>query len=247
MRTTTSPPPATPRAGGGAARRFTLLCAALLCACIALPASAQNAAAIAKGRRIAMQGTPAGVSPCSSCHGANGEGAAAFPRLAAAGGAYLQAQLDAFANGSRQNAVMQPFAQKLAPDERAAVAAYFASLPAPVARADAPDATPTQAGAWLATRGRWSDRVPACAQCHGPGGSGVGASFPPLSGQSAAYLLAQLQAFQAGTRPPGPLGLMQSVASKLSAADIDAVSSYYAGLAAAATQAAASAPKEQRP
>lgn len=249
MRTTkaSSPSPGTPGVDGETVRRFALRCAVLAFAAAALPALAQDGAAIAKGRRIAEQGTAAGVAPCTSCHGAHGEGAAAFPRLAAAGQAYLRAQLDAFADGSRRSPVMQPFAQKLSPDERAAVATYFASLPAPVSPADTAQATPAQAGAWLATRGRWSDHLPACSQCHGPGGSGVGTSFPPLAGQSVAYLLAQLQAFRAGTRPPGPLGLMQAVAGKLSEADMNAVSAYYAGLAAAGAQAAASAPKEQRP
>lgn len=102
---------------------------------------------------------------------------------------------------------------------------------------------PDDRGAWLATRGRWRDQVPGCTQCHGPGGSGVGASFPPLAGLPAAYILAELQAFKAGTRPAGPLGLMQVVARRLSEADMEAVSSYYAALGTAApAQAAASAP-----
>ena len=76
--------------------------------------------------------------------------------------------------------------------------------------------------------------MPACAQCHGPGGTGVGEDFPPLAGQPAAYLAEQLRAWQSGGRHPGPLGLMETIARKLSAADIQAVSDYYAGLAGAA-------------
>lgn len=44
----------------------------------------------------------------------------AFPRLAGTGQAYLQGQLDAFGNGSRKNAIMQPIAKNLTPTERQA-------------------------------------------------------------------------------------------------------------------------------
>lgn len=215
---------------------------ALVSAAFAQPSAAQSGAGAA-GQQIAAQGTAAGVPACASCHGARGEGAAAFPRLAGTGQAYLREQLDAFADGSRKSAVMQPFAQKLSAQERAAVAAYYSALPPPFTAQDPSSVAPDDRGAWLATRGRWRDHVPGCAQCHGPGGSGVGASFPPLAGLPAAYLLAELQAFKAGTRPAGPLGLMQAVARKLSQADMEAVSSYYAGLGSAApAQAAASPP-----
>jgi len=214
-------------------------------AAFAQPSAAQPGAA-AGGQQIAAQGTAAGVPACASCHGARGEGAAAFPRLAGTGQGYLREQLDAFADGSRQSAVMQPFAQKLSPQERAAVAAYYSALPPPFTAQDPPTVAPGDRGAWLATRGRWRDQVPGCAQCHGPGGSGVGASFPPLAGLPAAYVLAQLQAFKDGTRPGGPLGLMEMVARKLGQADMEAVASYYAALGAAPAQAAASAPQGGR-
>lgn len=207
----------------------------------AQPPAAQSGAGAA-GQQIAAGGTAAGVPACASCHGARGEGAAAFPRLAGTGAAYLRQQLDAFADGSRNSAVMQPFAQKLSPQERAAVAAYYSGLPPPFRAQDPSSVAPDDRGAWLATRGRWRDQVPGCAQCHGPGGSGVGASFPPLAGLPAAYILAELQSFKAGTRPAGPLGLMQVVARRLSQADMQAVSSYYAGLGAAAPARAAASP-----
>lgn len=208
----------------------------------AQPPAAQSGAAGA-GRQIAAQGTASGVSACAGCHGARGEGASpAVPRLAGAGQAYLRRQLDAFADGSRKSAVMQPLAQKLSPQERAAVAAYYSAVPPPFRAQDPSSVAPDDRGAWLATRGRWRDRVPGCAQCHGPGGSGVGASFPPLAGLPAAYILAQLQAFKAGTRPAGPLGLMQVVARRLSEADMEAVSSYYAALGTAAPAQAAVSP-----
>ena len=51
----------------------------------------------------------------------------------------------------------------------------------------------------------------------------------------------QLRAWRQGQRPPGPLGLMPAVATRLTDAEIDAVSAYYAGLPQAAEQLAAQA------
>lgn len=192
---------------------------------------------------LAAKGNAQGAAACASCHGAKGEGAGTFPRLAGTGEAYLLAQLQAFASGDRPSPVMQPIAKALSPQEQAAVARHYAALPAPLRAADAAQPKAADTGAWLATRGRWSDDVPACAQCHGPGGNGVGSHFPPLAGLPAAYIADQLQAWKAGKRPPGPLGLMELVARKLSDAEVQAVSSYYAGLVAAP---AAAAGTEQR-
>ena len=94
----------------------------------------------------------------------------------------------------------------------------------------APNSAPVSAGpgALLALDGRWSAKLPACVACHGPGGMGVGTSFPPLAGQPAPYLAAQLEAWQQSKRQPGPLGLMQAVARRLSPSDIVAVSRWFA-------------------
>ena len=185
------------------------------------------------GARIASAGTPDGATACASCHGPRGEGMGAFPHLAGSGASYLREQLEAFASGKRKNPIMQPIAQALSPEQRAQVTGYYAGLPPAVAATDREARSRSDTGAWLATRGRWEDGLPACAQCHGPGGIGVGASFPPLAGQPAAYLAEQLKAWQTGARPPGPLGLMEGIARKLKDGDIQAVSDYYAGLPAA--------------
>ncbi|WP_051236423.1 c-type cytochrome [Ottowia thiooxydans] len=196
------------------------------------PALAQQAT-VPQGRQITTQSTPPGVAACIACHGAQGEGSAAFPRLAGTGQAYLQRQLDAFADGSRKNAIMQPLVEKLSSTERTALAVYYSQLKPPFLADDMASPTPDNTGAWLATRGRWADQLPACAQCHGYGGSGVGTQFPPLVGLPVAYITEQLQAWKSGTRTPGPLGLMSAVAEKLSNNDVDAVAVYYAGLTAA--------------
>ncbi|HEY1589314.1 MAG TPA: c-type cytochrome, partial [Rhodanobacter sp.] len=83
-------------------------------------------------------------------------------------------------------------------------------------------------GSVLAMRGRWDKQVPACGQCHGPAGVGVGAHFPPLAGQPAAYIEAQLKAWQQGTRHNDPLQLMQHLSAALDAQDIEAVAAWFA-------------------
>ena len=201
-----------------------------LAAAMGAPAFAQKSSSD-PGRQTATQSAPKSVAACISCHGAQGEGIATFPRLAGTGQAYLQAQLDAFGNGSRKNTIMQPVAQQLTAAERTEVAQYFSQLPAPFLATDPAQPLPADGGAWLATRGRWSDNVPACVQCHGPGGRGVGAQFPPLAGLPAAYITEQLQAWKAGSRPAGPLALMTGIAQQLTEADMTAVAAYYANLA----------------
>ena len=239
-----------------ATRGATALTMTIAFTALGVPAAhAQQTASAPLGRTIATQGTANGVPACISCHGANGEGnaAAGFPRLAGLSAGYFEAQLAAFADGSRENGVMQPLAKNLSADERHAVAQYFSGLPAPqgIRTQDPSDVTPADSGAWLATRGRWQQDLPACVQCHGPGGAGVGTTFPPLAGQPAAYIEAQLNAWKNGKRPPGPLALMPAVASKLNDADIHAVALYYAqqpqaeaNVAVGASQTPAQAPAQ---
>ncbi|WP_225562035.1 c-type cytochrome [Rhodanobacter sp. DHB23] len=176
---------------------------------------------------ITRQGNGKGAAPCMACHGVDGGGMAinGYPRLAGLDAAYLQKQLDDFANGSRANPVMQPNASALSEDERAALAKYYSALPLPAHPAAA---RPDAGGERLATHGDWSRGLPACTQCHAPGGVGVGANFPPLAGQPAAYIAAQLRAWQQGARHNDPLQLMRHVAQQLTPQEIDAVAGWFA-------------------
>lgn len=194
------------------------------------------AASAPKGEAIALNGA-SGAPPCTACHGARGEGNAALqaPRLAGVGEAYLAEQLAAFAAGTRVNSVMSPVAKVLTAPEQAAVAVYFSRLPSPYgatepSRTGSADASE---GAELAVRGKWADNLPGCDQCHGPAGVGVGAVFPPLIGLPSAYTVAQVEAWQKGRRPPGPLGLMATVARRLSPSEAEAVAEYFASLRSA--------------
>lgn len=209
-------------------RRRASACIALLCAGL-LMASAADAADPAT---IATQGNGKGATPCIACHGPDGGGqpAAGFPRLAGLDQAYLRKQLDDFASGSRDNPVMKPAAVALSAEERDAIAAYYSRMPVPAAFAKPSAAMPAadSPGALLASRGRWQQQVPACEQCHGPAGVGVGSNFPPLAGQPAAYIEAQLKAWQAGTRHNDPLELMRHLSQSLSDKDIQDVAAWFA-------------------
>ena len=190
------------------------------------PAANSQSVVAAKPRTV-------NAAPCEACHGPNGEGrpAAPFPRLAGQSADYLEKQLRDYADGSRNNPIMQNFAKGLSDSERAALSTYYASLASPYAVQAAPgDARQLARGHQLAFEGDESERVQACNNCHGPGGSGVPYSAPYLAGQSAEYLASALRSWQQGTRKNDDGQLMASVAARLSAADITAASSYFASL-----------------
>jgi thiosulfate dehydrogenase len=150
------------------------------------------------------------------------------PRLAGLPEGYLLRQMQAFATGARASAVMAPIARALSHTQQAQVTGLYARMQSPATGSPAgADAAELAAGAQLALRGRWQQELPACTQCHGAGGSGVGDWFPALAGQPAGYLRAQLMAWQSGTRPAGPLGLMGPIAAKLSRDDIRAVAAWF--------------------
>ena len=200
---------------------------------------ASGLAAAQSAEQIAKSGSSGGAPACSSCHGAQGEGmaVAGFPRLAGLDAAYLMRQLQALADGQRNNPVMSGVAKLLTDADRQSLSAWYATLPAGTNAAAPASVNPVlvAAGANLAQHGDWSRGVPACAQCHGGDGLGVGGTFPAIAGQSSAYIESQLKAWQAGTRHGDPMDLMLGVARKLSAEDISAAATYYASLAPAGT------------
>jgi thiosulfate dehydrogenase len=214
-------------------RLWGLLAMAVLA--VPIRAAAQTTSPGQDAAGITRNGNGRGAPACVTCHGPRllGDPALASPRLAGQSAPYIAAQLEALASGARQNALMLPVAKALSPAEREALATYLSGLsvepdPTPDTLAAHADSATLRAGEALATRGRWSDSLPACDRCHGPGGIGVGTAFPPLAGQPAQYLMNQLDAWRQGTRPPGPLDLMSTLAKRMSRADVAAVAAYYA-------------------
>jgi cytochrome subunit of sulfide dehydrogenase len=65
-----------------------------------------------------------------------------------------------------------------------------------------------------------------CANCHGTQGQAVpNAAVPGLAGMPAGYLLEQMKAFKAGTRPAT---VMHQIAKGFSDAQIDTIAAYFA-------------------
>ena len=186
----------------------------------------------ARGETIATQGNGAGALACVTCHGPDGKGnsAAGFPDIAGLNAGYFGKQLHDYANGTRKNPIMQPFASALSESDIQAVASYYQSLASPVSPVLQQTPDPDNQGEWLAMRGDWDNDIPACNQCHGPNGMGVGDSFPALSGQHASYLKAQLIAWRTGSRDNDPNQLMKGIAERLSEQQISAITEYYATL-----------------
>lgn len=225
----------------GPSRRLALLCGALLS--LPLPALATDGEAI-----MQKGGANPAAMPCITCHGADGKGmAGGFPRLSGLPEDYLAKQLRDFKSGSRQNPIMQPIASALTDEEVAAVAKAYAQRPKVNVQATPAGRPAEGTGAWIALRGLWDRNVPECTLCHGPAGVGVGSHFPPLAGQSAEYIEAQLKAWRgekavaatkkakailavAPTRRNDPNGLMQHIAVDLSDAEIKAVAEYFGSL-----------------
>jgi cytochrome c553 len=70
-------------------------------------------------------------------------------------------------------------------------------------------------------------KVGPCVTCHGRDGIGTAPQFPNLAGQSAIYMIQQLQAFRDGGRQSE---MMSLVAQSLSDQDIEDLAAYYESL-----------------
>jgi len=157
--------------------------------------------------------------------------AAHVPGIAAQSAEYLKKQLDDYAQGTRENPVMQNFAKQLTERQRLQFAQHFSSMPPPHrAQIGLLNQVQMARGHQLAYQGDEQRRVQACNGCHGPDGIGVLHAAPYLAGQSAEYLASALQAYQQDTRRNDAGELMRSIAKRLSAADVAAVSGYFANV-----------------
>ena len=93
------------------------------------PGHAGNPKLVAQGRKLFDEGVPArGIPPCASCHGANAEGQAVFPRLAGQHAPYLFKQLLVIQNVLRTAPVMHGVIKDLTRDQMQAVVAYLESI-----------------------------------------------------------------------------------------------------------------------
>jgi len=177
---------------------------------------------------------------CAACHGPDGNSPSGqYPSLAGQGERYLIKQLKAYKSGERENAIMQGQAANLSEQDMQDLAAFFTEQSVKTGQVK-PDLV--EMGERIYRGGDVERGIPACAGCHGPAGQGVDAAgFPALAGQQPAYTESQLKAFRAvgredigdmAKRDNDPQAMMRTLAAKMSDAQIQAVSSFVAGLSA---------------
>ncbi len=194
-----------------------------------LSAALVYAAPVAKG----PVGDPAAGQPksavCETCHGGTGNSLAPeWPKLAGQHAEYLVKQLLDLKSGARKSPVMGPMAEPLGEADIADLAAFYAGQSLELGAAD-PDLVKT--GERLYRAGNRESGLPACMACHGPAGRGnPAAGFPSLRGQHAAYTAIQLRAYRSGERRNDRAAMMRQISSRITDAEIEAVSSYIQGL-----------------
>jgi cytochrome c553 len=203
----------------------------LACAATALILGAPAIAAAAEGKAAAKpdlaKGQVTATAVCGACHTSDGSrGLPANPILAGQHADCLVKQLTEFKAGKRQNAIMNGMAAALSEDDVRNVAAYFSGKSAQPGAARNKDSFRQGERIWRG--GIAEKKVPACAGCHGPSGTGIPAQFPRLAGQHREYLESQMTAFRSGGRANS--AQMTAIAANLSDAEIKAVADYAAGL-----------------
>ena len=186
---------------------------ALLVAILAAGSARASAADPEAGRRKS--------EPCAACHGPDGNATIpGTPSLAGQPNFFTHWQLIKFRDGRRKDAQMSPFAANLTDDDMADLAAFYAAQK-PRARQSAVDPVKAAAGRELTIRHH-------CASCHRPNLEGQ-QQVARLAGQDLTYLLKLLRGFKAQTASDLD-GTMTMAAQPLTAAEIESLAHYIAGL-----------------
>ena len=173
---------------------------------LALPLTIASAGDAARGRGLAYS--------CMGCHGIkdykNAYPKYSVPRLGGQSEVYIVAALEAYANGSRWHPTMQGQASTLSKEDRADLAAWFASIPhaEPAAANDA----------------EFPEKAETCAACHGRGGAGTMDEYPDIGGQHADYLAQALNDYRTGKRKHPIMG---SFAQQLTREEIEQLAEYF--------------------
>lgn len=168
---------------------------------------------------------------CAACHGADGNSAnPEWPKLAAQHADYIYKQLMDYKAGRRENALMAGQVANLDEQDMRDLGAFYARQQMSLGTADESLA---ERGERIYRGGIPTAGVAACTACHGAtGGGNPAALFPMVAGQHARYNSDQLRYFRSAQRANDNGRMMRNLASKMSDADIQAVSEYMAGLRA---------------
>jgi len=172
------------------------------------------------------------VTVCTPCHGKEGRATndGYYPRIAGKPAGYLYNQLINFREGRRHNAMMTYLTQFQRPEYLQEISEFFASqeLPYPAPQPATVDSSVLDRGRGLAAQGDPQQDIPACSSCHGTRLLGVAPAVPGLLGLSRDYLAAQLGAWRGGTRRAQPPDCMAEIVSRMSVADLTAVTAWLA-------------------
>ena len=200
------------------------LIASLLTLSAALAAHAQVQAqpqAQAQAQAQSAGAVPAKAAACAACHGPEGKSTQpAVPILAGQTSRYLYLELRDFQEGRRKNDLMTPMVAGMSRDEMRELSDYFAK--------QKPPPQTFAADAAKAKLGKAKADETLCVMCHMTGFSGQN-EIPRVAGQHYEYIVKQLTDFKARTRT-NDAGNMTSVASTLSAQDIENLAHYLVGL-----------------
>jgi cytochrome c553 len=167
---------------------------------------------------------------CTMCHGAQGMSTSSVPNLAGQYPEVVIKQLRDYKAGHRASPIMAALAKNLSDRDIDDLAAFYASLP----KARTAPTTYDESLPALVRVGAPLRNIAPCISCHGGVDQKLGA--PWIEGMPKEYLVQQLQAFRTGQRRNDIEGQMRAVAHTLSDAEIDAVSTFYAGKAAVAVR-----------
>ena len=166
---------------------------------------------------------------CSACHGQDGNSInPLWPSLSGQHEQYTINTLRAYQNGNRVDAIMRAQVLALTEEDFEDIAAYYNAQKIQQKEYDYELA---KKGESLYRGGNSSTGVAACIACHGPTGRGnPGAGYPSLAGQHAEYTQDALKAYVTLERKTGLNDMMQSLAPRLTAEEIEAVSEYIQAL-----------------
>ncbi len=177
------------------------------------------------GQRLAQQNN------CTVCHSVEGRGVSpAFPNIGGQSHDYLVEQLKIYRDGptgKRYNPAMYIATKNLTDDDINNIATFYTGQKLVQGVASPIN---LKRGEQLFRGGSLGAGIVACAACHQQKGVGATRNMPIIAGQNAAYLVAQLNAYAAGTRNTDRNHIMQDVAKKLTPEDRLALANYIQGL-----------------
>jgi cytochrome c553 len=155
---------------------------------------------------------------CKGCHGLDGRGTApGIPHLAAQIERYLLESVSEYREGKRTHAALRDMTANMSEVDVRNAVAYYASLPAIAAVA--------QAAQGLSPYDRGKALAAGCASCHGPDGNSTTPGTPTLAGQQPRYFVAALREYHAGDRHTSATRSMLRVGGQL---EIESLALFFA-------------------